>query len=242
MTNPRNLGFVGSINRALKNVDAGDVILLNADTIVPPGSSIASRRRPEALPTSGRWSRYPTTVNFLAFRFRRGQRPRFVRRRRYPRQDRGGDHRIRRGGCPKRHRLLPLHHPRLPECGRIALGKLPARLSGRRRFLPQGPRNGFRSVCAPSVYVGHEGSRSFKSEKRSLVVRNLQVLDGKFPNYRQECSAFVAADPLRPAREAIERALPACGKRPKISSQAAERCARSPRHASAPCWRRSNRP
>ena len=34
--NQRNLGFVGSINRALQSIPNGDVILLNADTIVPP--------------------------------------------------------------------------------------------------------------------------------------------------------------------------------------------------------------
>ena len=34
--NQRNLGFVGSINRALQSIPDGDVILLNADTIVPP--------------------------------------------------------------------------------------------------------------------------------------------------------------------------------------------------------------
>jgi len=37
LTNRSNLGFVGSINRALAEVDEGDVILLNADTIVPRG-------------------------------------------------------------------------------------------------------------------------------------------------------------------------------------------------------------
>jgi GT2 family glycosyltransferase len=34
LVNPVNLGFVGAVNRALGE---GDVILLNADTVVPPG-------------------------------------------------------------------------------------------------------------------------------------------------------------------------------------------------------------
>ena len=37
LVNPVNLGFVGAINRALAEVSEGDVILLNADTVVPPG-------------------------------------------------------------------------------------------------------------------------------------------------------------------------------------------------------------
>jgi hypothetical protein len=66
---------------------------------------------------------------------------------------------------------------------------------------------GFRNVCASSVYVGHHGSKSFRSEKRSLVLRNLDILDQRFPDYRRECRAFEAADPLRPARARLDRAL-----------------------------------
>ena len=37
LVNETNLGFVGAINRALERVSTGDVVLLNSDTIVPPG-------------------------------------------------------------------------------------------------------------------------------------------------------------------------------------------------------------
>ena len=37
LSNPINLGFVGSVNRALSQLGGGDVVLLNADTIVPYG-------------------------------------------------------------------------------------------------------------------------------------------------------------------------------------------------------------
>ena len=43
LTNPGNLGFVGAVNRALQEVSSGDVILLNADTIVPAGIHRAAR-------------------------------------------------------------------------------------------------------------------------------------------------------------------------------------------------------
>ena len=74
----------------------------------------------------------------------------------------------------------------------------------------------FRSVCAPSVYVGHAGSKSFGGEKRSLVVRNLRILEQRFPNHRFECATFMAADPLRTAREAIERVLVATPRHPRL--------------------------
>src|SRR5262249_24019563 len=37
LVNSHNLGFVGAVNRALGHITDGDVILLNADTIVPQG-------------------------------------------------------------------------------------------------------------------------------------------------------------------------------------------------------------
>jgi len=37
LRNESNLGFVGSVNRALALVESGDVIFLNSDTITPPG-------------------------------------------------------------------------------------------------------------------------------------------------------------------------------------------------------------
>ena len=74
-------------------------------------------------------------------------------------------------------------------------------------FCLRAREHGFRSVCATSVYVGHAGSRSFGQEKRALVVRNLRVLERRFPSHRPECAAFMFADPLRTARQSIERAL-----------------------------------
>ena len=64
---------------------------------------------------------------------------------------------------------------------------------------------GFRNVCAPSIYVGHAGNKSFGPEKRALVVRNYAVLDRRYPTYHAETAAFDFADPLAQSRQAIER-------------------------------------
>ena len=74
-------------------------------------------------------------------------------------------------------------------------------------FCLRARERGFRNVCASSVYVAHHGSKSFKQQKRGLVLRNLGVLDERFPSFRKECLAFEAADPLRPVRANLERAL-----------------------------------
>ena len=66
-------------------------------------------------------------------------------------------------------------------------------------FCLRARETGFRNVCATGVFVGHAGARSFLGEKRSLVVRNLVVLEARFPEHRLECAAFLKADPLAPA-------------------------------------------
>ena len=75
---------------------------------------------------------------------------------------------------------------------------------------------GFRNVCAPSIYVGHAGSKSFGREKRALVVRNYAVLDRRYPTYHAETAAFDFADPLSPSRQAIERSLQPSAMRPRL--------------------------
>ncbi len=66
---------------------------------------------------------------------------------------------------------------------------------------------GLRNVCATGVFVGHAGAKSFRGEKRGLVLRNLGILEARFPRYRLECAAFLKADPLAPARMRIEECL-----------------------------------
>jgi O-antigen biosynthesis protein len=66
---------------------------------------------------------------------------------------------------------------------------------------------GFRNVCATGVFVGHAGANSFLDEKRALVVRNLAILEGRFPEHQLQCGAFLKADPLAPARARIEERM-----------------------------------
>ena len=47
---------------------------------------------------------------------------------------------------------------------------------------------------------------SHSGKKAPLAVRNLGILERRFPKHRAECGAFMLADPLRTARQAIERA------------------------------------
>ncbi len=66
---------------------------------------------------------------------------------------------------------------------------------------------GWRHVAVPGAYVAHLGGRSFGSARTQLLGRNLDVLDRLHPGYGDMIRAWQAADPLAPARRALDAAL-----------------------------------
>lgn len=204
--NARNLGFIGSVNRALDSIKQGDVILLNSDTIVPRGfiDRLAAAARSSAdigtvtpLSNNGEFASFPlpNSANPL--------RPRCE-------VERLDD--IAAKANPNTVVDIPSGIGFCLYVTRACLDRVgPLSEEFARGYLEdvdfclRARDHGFRNVCAPSVYVGHAGSKSFGREKRSLVVRNLRVLERRYPSHRSECAAFSEADPLRPARQALER-------------------------------------
>jgi GT2 family glycosyltransferase len=205
MTNSGNRGFVGAVNRALGEIAGGDVILLNADTVPPPGFidrlaaaaySAADIGTVVPLSNNGELTSFPAggesplgplgevfAIDTIAARVNAGKVV---------------DIPSGTGFCLYVTRACLSATGALSEAFHFGYFEdidfgLRARAAG------------FRAVCAPSVYVGHAGSRSFGSGKSALALKNFPILAERFPDYPDECAAFAAADPLRPARAAMER-------------------------------------
>jgi GT2 family glycosyltransferase len=208
LVNSANLGFVGTVNRALAELRDGDVILLNADTLVPPGfverltaaaysqadigtaTPLSNNGDIFSFPRAGFDNPMPTYEEMLALdRAAATANPMTV-----------VDTPSGIGFC------LYITRRCLDTIGRLSESFERGYLEDV-DFCLRARERGFRNVCASSVYVAHHGSKSFKQEKRGLVLRNFGVLVQRFPSYRQECLAFEAADPLRPVRSQLERAL-----------------------------------
>jgi GT2 family glycosyltransferase len=205
LTNEQNVGFAESVNRGLKATKGGDVILLNADTVVPPG--FISRLRMAAysapdiatvtpLTNNGEFTSFPVPfrqnplrkfdeiceIDAIAARVNAGKvidMPNGI------------------GFC------LYVTRTCLNAVGDLSHSFNRGYFEDVELCLRAGEL-GFRNVCAGSVYVGHAGSRSFGAEKRSLVVRNLETIELAFPRYRFDCAAFLEADPLRAVRASVE--------------------------------------
>jgi GT2 family glycosyltransferase len=209
LTNERNLGFVGAVNRALEHVGNGDIILLNSDTVVPVGFVDRLTAAARSSPDIGTVTPLSNNGDLAGFPVRNSASPL------EPLEVIEQLNRIATDVNAGRVVDIPngvgfcLYITR--EC-LDAVGRLSEELH--RGYLEDADfclrarEHGFRNVCAPSVYVGHAGSKSFGAEKRSLVVRNLAVLERRFPKYRFEYGGYSLLDPLRPYRAAIELHAP----------------------------------
>ncbi len=208
VNNAVNLGFVGAVNRALGLAPKGDVILLNADTVVPRGfiSRLAAIAR--ADPKIGTITPISNNGEFTSFP---------VAYRANPMPKAGEIAAIDKVASSVNKEPIEIPNG-IGFClyiTRACLEKIGLLSATYQRgyfedveLCLRAREHGFRNVCAPSVFVGHVGTLSFGSDKRSLVVQNLGILETKFPNYRTECATFILADPLRPARASIELAMP----------------------------------
>jgi glycosyltransferase involved in cell wall biosynthesis len=65
---------------------------------------------------------------------------------------------------------------------------------------------GWRHVAVPGAYVAHVGGHSFGDARAHLMARNLDVLEALHPGYRAMIAGWQAADPLAPARRALDAA------------------------------------
>jgi GT2 family glycosyltransferase len=241
--NPENLGYAASVNRALGLRSRGDVLLLNADALPPPGAIDRLAGLSRAAPQIGALTPFSNNGELTSYPVRHEVNP-------LP----GGDEIAAldaRARAVNGDALVDLPNGvgfclYITQACLEAVGPLPE-VYGRGyyedvEFCLRARERGFRTVAAPGVYVGHAGSRSFGERKAPLVARNSRLIETRFPGYQLESAAFSALDPLKPYRAALDRAAPpqgpvvlvACGPRAALRlgrDRAAELAATRPGEA-----------
>lgn len=199
LRNAVNLGFAASVNRGLAMLEPDeDALLLNADTVAPSGlcarvARVAYRHDDIAtvtpLSNNGEYTSLPV-------RFRENPLPPLETLTALDRlaADLGGGEPVTLpngiGFC------LYVKRAALDTVGPLSL-QFGRGYGEDIEFCLRATAAGFRHVCASDVVVGHAGSRSFRSEKRALVVDNLVRIGRLYPSYRRDSSRFVRVDPLK---------------------------------------------
>ncbi|GIX34519.1 MAG: hypothetical protein KatS3mg126_0298 [Lysobacteraceae bacterium] len=207
----RNLGFVGNVNLAFAETAGDDVVLLNSDTLPTPGwlarMAEAAARAPDAA-TLTPWSNHAEICSF----------PEFCKPAPVP----DADARLRLARAAASLDELPL--PELPTGVGFAmfvrrraleqLGDFDAATFGRgygeeNDFCLRAAAHGWRNLFCPTAYVAHLGGASFAATGHAPGGENLRRLLIRYPDYNARVAAFILADPLRPYRERLAKALAA---------------------------------
>ncbi|MCE0881425.1 glycosyltransferase family 2 protein [Pseudomonas putida] len=88
---------------------------------------------------------------------------------------------------------------------------------------------GWRHMGAPNVFVAHQGGISFGTEKTLRVAYNNAILRKRYPDASTRYNAFILRDPIKSARDALQRArlvklasLPTGAREAAWSAQASE--------------------
>lgn len=202
LANARNKGFVASVNRAIEAADpACDVIVLNADTVVPPGfagrlHAIAGHRPDVASVT-------PLSNNGMIL-----GAPRAMQATGMDAAELAGlDGMLRRmAGSPAIE--IPTGIGFCLYITRRALADVGAfgREWGRGYceevdWCLRARDRGWRHFAAADCFVLHRGEVSFTPDERARILEvNHALLARRYPDYDEEVKAFLRDDPLRPVR------------------------------------------
>jgi GT2 family glycosyltransferase/glycosyltransferase involved in cell wall biosynthesis len=207
-----NRGFPGAVNRGLAvaadKFPGHDIVLLNADTLVPEGALARLQAALYQAPDIGSVTPLSNEATIVSYPHPGGGNP--------P-PDMAGTTSLNALAWRVNGAALTPVPTAVGFCMVIRHDCLAATGSLRAEVFAQGYGEendwcrraqalGYRHMAASGVFVAHCGGASFGAAGRALLERNLALLDRLHPDYAAEIAAFQAADPLAPARRRLDRA------------------------------------
>lgn len=213
LRNPTNLGFVGSVNRGMALHPERDVVLLNSDTEVANDWLDRLSRCAGAAPDIATVTPFSNNATICSYPYDGwpGEVPGQL-------------------GLAALDRLFARVHDgvtvELPTAVGFCMfirraclqqiGAFDAEAFGRgygeeNDFSLRASKAGWRNVLCADTFVYHRGGVSFGAERDALMAAAGQVLKARHPDYDMRVAGFIGGDPLRPLRDAIDRARVAAG-------------------------------
>jgi GT2 family glycosyltransferase len=208
LRNEANLGFVATANRGMALDAEADVVLLNSDTVVPPGfvdrlyraaysdSAIATVTPlsnnatifslPTMMGSKAPWDLSTPELDAICQEVNAGQ----VR-----------DVPTAHGFC------MFIKRAALDDVGLFDVETFGTGYGEENDFSLRAWHRGWRNVGTGDVFVTHIGSVSFKELREQLVGANLQKLGLRYPYYAALVDDFLRNDPLHELRNNVQKAL-----------------------------------
>ncbi len=219
---PVNTGFLGSVNFALAQIPAGDVILLNSDTITH-GDWVDRMAAHAAMTDCATVTAIGNEAEHLSFpsAHERGRIKTLA-------QTSILDNAARSLPRELDHCEIPVgigFNMLITRRAIRAIGGLDGcavfrGYSEEVDYCLRAKEAGLKNYAALNVFTGHLGGRSFGAGKRALAAQNNEVVFKKFPAYRRDYDLFMQAMPMARAFAWITRqALPRLGPMPEVFVQ-----------------------
>jgi GT2 family glycosyltransferase/glycosyltransferase involved in cell wall biosynthesis len=205
--NAKNLGFVGSVNKGMKEAGRNDVILLNSDTEVPRGWTRRLAAQAYAAPRIASVSPFSNRATICSYPVNTGGEMPFG----LPLAVLDDQTRLANAG---RSVALPTTVGFAMYVQRAALdevGLFDAEAFGRgygeeNDFCLRASARGWTHRLACDTFVYHEGEVSFGSDAPELA-QAWKVLGKRYPTYARQVAIHVQSDAVGPARMALTIAL-----------------------------------
>ncbi|CAH1651607.1 GT2 family glycosyltransferase [Hyphomicrobiales bacterium] len=209
LVHARNRGFIHAVETGLAETTTSDIILLNADTVVPAGWLERLHAAAYAADNIGTVTPLSNNGDLTSYPVPFGEAP-------MPEPDHlalidATAARVNAGEIID----LPsgigfcfyIRRTCLSTLGFFGSDFLTHGYFEDVDFCLRAEEKGFRNVCATDIVVGHLGSASYLDAKRGLVLRNQAETLRRFPDLRRHTSWFMEMDPLAPARHRITEGL-----------------------------------
>jgi GT2 family glycosyltransferase len=202
----RNKGFPASANTGIAAASGRDVVLLNSDTLVPPGWLERLRDAARSAPEIGTATPLSNEASILSYPGPQGSNPvpdlgatiRLDALARRANQATTVDIPVGVGFC------LYLRRDCIDAVGPFRAEIFAQGYGEENDFCLRARHLGWRHVAVPGVFVGHLGGASFGQPGRHLRARNETLLNRLHPGYDRLIDAFGGADPLAEARRYID--------------------------------------
>ncbi len=204
--NPRNQGFPASANAGIAACPGRDVVLLNSDTLVPPGWLDRLRDAACSAPGIGSATPFSNDATILSYPHVEGGNP-------IPDQaatDRLAaqawkangsaliDIPVGVGFC------LYIRRACLDAVGLLRADVFAQGYGEENDFCLRARALGWRHVAVPGVFVAHRSGVSFGGPGRHLQRRNERLLNRLHPGYDRLIIDFIRTDPLADARRRLD--------------------------------------
>jgi GT2 family glycosyltransferase len=199
-------GFPAAANAGIQAAAGRDVVLLNSDTLVPPGWLERLRDAAYASDDIGTVTPFSNDASIVSYPGPAGTN-------KVPDQAETNrlDHAAHRGNGAAIIDIpvgvgfcLYLRRDCLDVTGSFRADRFAQGYGEENDFCLRARRLGWRSVALTGLFVGHRGGTSFGGSATHLRARNSRIVEQLHPGYRTLIDAFIASGPLAEPRRRID--------------------------------------